>query len=192
MNITKKVSRGKLSKMQSQSRLKKLGNWLLIIGLTGLIALIVRTWLVVPATVAGPSMRPTLKSGDYLLLKKFGQVHRFDIVVFKVAGTTYVKRVIGLPGETVSYRHDQLYIDGRAVAEPFLNRVKHQKTVLTSDFDLATLTDSKVVPANHYFVLGDNRRISKDSRTFGPISQTTMIGRASMVYYPITHLKLLP
>ncbi|MGM9900549.1 MAG: signal peptidase I [Latilactobacillus sakei] len=161
------------------------GNWFLAILVAGLVAFVIRSFFLVPATVAGNSMQPTLKSGDQLLLKKFGQVHRFEIVVFRLAnGTTYVKRVIGLPGEHIAYQEGQLYVNDRPVVEPFLKQ-SQQKTVLTSDFDLKTLTDHDRIPANQYFVLGDNRRISKDSRTFGTIERETIIGRAVGIYWPI-------
>ena len=95
-----------------------------------------------------------------------------------------MKRVIGLPGEHIAYQEGQLYVNDRPVVEPFLKQ-SQQKTVLTSDFDLKTLTDHDRIPANQYFVLGDNRRISKDSRTFGTIERETIIGRAVGVYWPI-------
>jgi len=172
-------------------RFSRLSSWLLIIVITGLVSLGIRTWVLVPATVVGTSMRPTLEPGNYLVLQKFGQIKRFEVIVFKLDGTTYIKRVIGLPGERVSYKDDQLSINDHPVAEPFLTTKKDQETVLTSDFDLSILTGHQTVPKGHYFVLGDNRRISKDSRTFGPIDETTIIGRAKLVYYPVSRRKLL-
>ncbi|WP_459130215.1 signal peptidase I [Latilactobacillus curvatus] len=168
------------------------GYWLLAFLLAGTVAIVLRSFILVPASVSGQSMAPTLESADQLLLRTSGPIKRFDVVVFTRADqTTYVKRVIGLPGETVAYRNDQLYINGRHVAEPFLNQAKKKPGVLTSDFELKTLIGEKLIPKDEYFVLGDNRQISKDSRLFGTIHRDTILGRAVAVYWPIKDIQSL-
>ena len=168
------------------------GYWLLAFLLAGTVAIVLRSFILVHASVSGQSMDPTLESADQLLLRTSGPIKRFDVVVFTRADqTTYVKRVIGVPGETVSYRNDQLYINGRHVDEPFLNQAKKKPGILTSDFELKTLIGEKQIPKDEYFVLGDNRQISKDSRLFGTIHRDTILGRAVAVYWPIKDIQSL-
>ncbi|WP_208422331.1 signal peptidase I [Latilactobacillus fragifolii] len=168
------------------------GDWLLAFLLAGTMVMVLRSFILVPASVSGQSMAPTLKSADQLLLRTSGPIKRFDIVVFtRPDQTTYVKRVIGLPGETVAYRNDQLYINGRYIAEPFLDAAKQKPGVLTSDFELKALIGEQRIPQNEYFVLGDNRQISKDSRLFGPIHRDTILGRAVAIYWPINDVQFL-
>ncbi len=120
------------------------GYWLLAFLLAGTVAIVLRSFILVPASVSGQSMAPTLESADQLLLRTSGPIKRFDVVVFTRADqTTYVKRVIGLPGETVAYRNDQLYINGRHVDEPFLNQAKKKPGILTSDFWIKNLNRRK-------------------------------------------------
>ena len=127
--------------------------------------------------VVGDSMLPTLESGDRMMLIKLEKVNRFDIVVFPVPDGTeqeYVKRVIGLPGDEIKYFQDELYINGEKVEEHYLEKFKEgSNQSLTGDFTLFSLTGEATVPENMYFVLGDNRNVSKDSRIFGfiPVEQ---------------------
>src|SRR5699024_585294 len=118
-----------------------------------------------------------------------GGIDRFDIVVFKATKEKdYIKRVIGLPGDRIEYKNDQLYINGKQYKEPYLDKEKKGISVglLTQDFNIKTLpaTHSEVVPKGHYFVLGDNRRNSEDSRIIGFVSKDAIIGKASLVFWP--------
>lgn len=172
----------KLSKMH-------IGYWLpLILGAT-VLALFVRFFLIVPLQVQGDSMEPNLHNRDEVLVQHFGEIKRFDIVVITMpSGDTYIKRVIGLPGETVSYRNDRLYINNQYIPEKFLAPLSLDKNqTYTSDFTLNDLLKIKKIPAGQYFVLGDNRRISKDSRTFGTVRTEWIQGKAIMIYWPLKH-----
>lgn len=124
-----------------------------------------------PFQVVGDAMSPTLESGDQLVLINLPEVNRFDIVVFPApngTGEEYVKRIIGLPGDEITYFQDDLYINGEKVEEHYLESLKEESNQsLTSDFTLFSLTGEATVPEDMYFVMGDNRRISKDSRVFG-------------------------
>ena len=101
-------------------------------------------------------MYPTLIDGQKgVSLRRYIQPSRFDIVVIKISNKLLVKRVIGLPGETVEYKNSKLYIDGIFVEEDFLNNVK------TDDFQIS-------LSKNEYYCLGDNREHSSDSRFYGP------------------------
>ena len=126
-----------------------------------LVVVLIKTFVVSPIRVNGASMDPTLSDKDIMLLDeisyRFSDIERFDIVVVKEEDEYLIKRVIGLPGETVEYKNDKLYIDGKYVKEDF----KHKET-----FDFST-----TLGKDEYFIMGDNRTNSTDSRVFGPISR---------------------
>ena len=147
-----------------------------------LLIIIIRTFIVTPIRVNGDSMNPTLKDGEIMILNKIGYsingVERFDIVVVDYNGDKLIKRVIGLPGETLKYENNVLYINGQEVEEPYLNES-------TEDFNITSLGYSKI-PRDCYFVLGDNRDDSKDSRIIGCVSEKQIKGKTSLVILPFS------
>ena len=157
---------------------------------------ILRGFILIPVPVDGNSMEKTLSQGDMIVMEKFSSVKRFDVVVFKLPnGEIYIKRVIGLPGEAIRYEDDQLYINEKPIEEPFLEKnIKkdHETAPYTTNFNLSDLTTKDILPNDSYFVLGDNRRMSKDSRSFGAVESKYILGKAQFVYYPITHMKFIP
>ena len=137
---------------------------------------VIRTYVLTPVIVSGTSMDDTLKNGELLLLKKYDKSYeRFDIVVFDYGDSKLVKRIIGLPGETLEYKDGVLYINGEEVEDPF--------ALATKDFKLSDL-NIDVIPEGHYFVMGDNRSNSSDSRIIGPISVETINGTTSFSLWP--------
>jgi len=141
--------------------------------------------------VEGKSMMPTLQSGNLLIVNKLryeiGSIHRFDIVVFHAnQKQDYVKRVIGLPGDRIEYKNDILYINGQKVNEPYLRPYKKKliSGKLTGDFTLEEVTGEKRVPAGYIFVLGDNRLGSWDSRHFGFVKISQVVGKVDLRYWP--------
>ncbi|MGX7131724.1 MULTISPECIES: signal peptidase I [Enterococcus] len=160
-----------------------------------MIAIVIRGFLLIPVPVEGNSMEKTLDQGDMVLVEKISPIRRFDVVVFQLpSGTTYIKRVIGLPGDVIAYKQDQLYINGKPVDEPFLTKNRRSDSgdsSYTNDFSLQELTGEVALGENSYFVLGDNRRVSKDSRSFGSIQNTDILGKARIVYYPLPHWKFI-
>ena len=138
--------------------------------------------------VDGPSMTPTLLNHQYILVDKvqymFGTPHRGDVIVFKWPKDTsedFVKRVIGLPGDTVRVAaNGQVFVDGIAINEPYVND-------LTNPYQPNTWT----LGSNEYFVLGDNRGDSSDSRDWGPVPRDDIIGRAELVYWPLNDVHVL-
>ena len=143
--------------------------------------IMIRSFIVTPVRVNGESMYPTLKNGEIMLLNKinyrFHDIKRFDIVVVNEENQKIIKRVIGLPGETLKYENNTLYIDGQEVKEPYLKEK-------TSDFNLKDLGIEKI-PEGYYFVMGDNRDNSKDSRIIGPVKRKQISGRTKLVILPL-------
>lgn len=131
--------------------------------------------------VVGPSMEPNYQSGDVMLLDKikyrFFPIERFDVVTLVHEEKYLIKRVIGLPGETIRYENNQLYIDGEVVEESFLG------DVTTDDFDLSMI-DEVVIGEDEYFVVGDNRTNSQDSRHFGLVSKKDIVGKVEFRIWP--------
>ena len=141
-----------------------------------LVVVLIKLFVVSPIRVNGASMNPTLNDKDIMLLDeisyRFSDIQRFDIVVVKEEDEYLIKRVIGLPGEVVEYKNDKLYIDDKYIKENF----KHNETM---DF-------STTLGRDEYFIMGDNRTNSTDSRVFGPVSQDEIMGKTSLTILPIS------
>ena len=140
-----------------------------------------------PFTVSGASMYPTLHNGDRMVLSKIGDIHRFDVVILKAPdeNVEYIKRVIGMPGDTIEMKSGVLYINGKKVDQPFINtEALAKQTVFMDDFTLESLTGESKVPEGKYFVLGDNRGVSKDSRMIGFINRSAIEGKAVFTIWP--------
>lgn len=175
-------------------------SWVRTIVIALVLALTIRTYIFSPIVVDGESMMPNLKDHDRIILNKFttkfSDIHRFDIVVFHATkDKDYIKRVIGLPGDHIEYRNDTLYINGKKYEEPYLTKPRRKydqmNQLFTYDFKLEDYTGEKVVPENELFVMGDNRRHSKDSREIGTISVDEVKGKANLVFWPIKEVELL-
>ena len=141
-----------------------------------------------PFTVSGASMYPTLHNGDRMILSKIGEINRFDVVVLKAPdeNVEYIKRVIGMPGDTLEMKQGVLYINGKKIEQPFINSEALQKqTVFIDDFTLQTLTGETKIPEGKYFVMGDNRGVSKDSRMIGLIDRKAIEGKAVFTIWPM-------
>lgn len=139
--------------------------------------IIIRLFIVTPVMVDGNSMYPTLKDNEILLLKKYDKKYdRFDIVVLKYNDEKLVKRIIGLPGEKVYYKHNVLYVDGKKVVENF----SHDET---DNFNITDIGYEKI-PNDYYLVLGDNRDDSLDSRIIGLVSKEDIKGTVGMRLFP--------
>nr|WP_279664026.1 signal peptidase I [Ectobacillus ponti] len=170
--------------------------WVKAVGIGIILAAFFRTFFFSTYVVEGKSMMPTLQDGNLLVINKvgyrLGELHRFDVVVFHAnAQEDYVKRVIGLPGDKIEYKHDKLYINGQFVEEPYLEAYKQQQSgaQLTGDFQLEELTGRRQVPADSIFVLGDNRLGSWDSRHFGFVKIEQIVGKVDLRYWPIGEVR---
>ena len=165
-------------------------SWIKSLVFALIIAFLVRNFLFSPTVVLGESMSPTFEDNNKVLVNKMSDIERFDIVVFDApdADEYYIKRVIGLPGDTVEVRDDVLYIDGKAMKQPYLDESRednHLFGTFTADFTLQELTGEATVPEQSIFVLGDNRINSKDSRSFGFIHRESIIGEVKFRFYPL-------
>ena len=159
------------------------------------------SYVMEPFVVDGRSMEQTLHHGERMFMLKLADVERFDVVVFPAPGgpipsdqpqKLYIKRVIGLPGDSLSYENDQLILNGKALEEPYLKALKEQFTGnFTSDFDTADFSETAVVPEGQLFVMGDNRRNSLDGRAFGFIDIEDVIGGANYIYWPLKSIRTL-
>lgn len=141
-----------------------------------------------PFTVSGASMYPTLHNGDRMILSKIGDINRFDVVVLKAPdeNVEYIKRVIGMPGDTLEMKQGVLYINGKKIEQPFINTEALQKqTVFIDDFTLQSLIGETKIPEGKYFVMGDNRGVSRDSRMIGLIDRKAIEGKAVFTIWPL-------
>ena len=139
------------------------------------VVILIKTYIFTPVIVNGDSMLNTLYDKDIMILNKIdirlNGIDRFDIVVIQTAKTKIIKRVIGLPGETIEYKDNQLYVNGKKVKDEYGSDT-------TYDFDEIK------IPDNMYFVLGDNRTDSVDSRILGPIAKDDILGHATFTIFP--------
>jgi len=148
-----------------------------------------------PFEVKGASMEPQLHDKEYILTEKvstrFGSFKRGDIVIFRFPYNReidYIKRIIGLPGETISVLDGKVYVNDKVLNEPYLRDI----TDIYPDPDNVLQEGKSItVPQNYYFVLGDNRPHSQDSRYFGPVARSLLIGKAVIRYWPITNISLV-
>jgi signal peptidase I len=178
--------------------------WVLLIGGALLIALLIKTFLFQAFYIPSESMTPTLQVGDRVLVNKLSyrlhDVNRGDIVVFEAPDDPntdgvkdLVKRVVGLPGETIELRDGQVFVDGNLLEEPYLAR--GEVTRPTQNFaGKCEPPDSEstcTVPADSYLVLGDNRDQSKDGRVFGPIRESDIVGRVFVRIWPLGDVRFL-
>lgn len=144
-----------------------------------IIVVLIRTFLVTPIKVNGTSMVNTLQHGDTMILNKIGMkingIKRFDIVVIKTSDSYLIKRVIGLPGETIEYKDGKLYINDKEYKDPYYKNN-------TLDFEKTK------IPKNYYFVMGDNRGNSIDSRILGSIKEEDILGTTKLIIFPISDI----
>lgn len=166
---------------------KVLISWMKVIFLTAVIVVFTRQYLFEPVVVHGKSMMPTIEEDDKIILTKVSRITNFDLIVFAApTGKNLIKRVIGLPGDRVKMKDDQLYLNGEPVEEPYLaenRKLAKEKGYkrLTEDFPEFT------VPSGSYYVLGDNRLNSVDSRVLGVILERAVVGEAKFRLAPAKH-----
>lgn len=147
------------------------------------VVVLFRTYIATPVRVDGDSMKDTLHNNDILILNKLDKSYkRFDIVVIKYNNTKLVKRIIGMPGENISYKDNELYINDK--------KYEDIETSRTYDFSLEELYALDRIPNNHYFVMGDNRGNSLDSRDYrvGLIKKEDIVGVTIFRLFPFNKI----
>ncbi len=160
-------------------------SWLRDLLFSVAVSFLIITFLYQPVRVEGTSMMPELRDQERLFINKyayrFEPVRRDDVVVFlypRDHQKSYIKRIIAVPGDTVRIDDGAVYVNGKAVAEPYVPS-EYQDERSYADLTLA---------ANQYFVMGDHRSISSDSREFGPVDRNLIYGKAVFVYWPLDKL----
>jgi signal peptidase I len=176
--------------------------WVGVIGIALVIAIVVRMFLLQQFYISGPSMETTMFTNNRVLVNKLayqiGDVKRGDVVVFDratvngndVVHDDLIKRVIALGGETISIKSCVVYINGTVLPEPYLPA---RDTEMTDPQDRCSTVDivDTVIPQGEFFLMGDNRPQSYDSRMFGPITREMIVGRAFVIIWPVTQWHFL-
>ena len=155
--------------------------WLRDLIISVAVSFFIITFLYQPVKVEGTSMLPELRDQDRLFINKFAydfeKIERGDVVVFyypRDVRKSYIKRVIALPGDKLRIDDGHVYVNGAEIAEPYVPmRFRDERSL-----------DATVVPPEEYFVMGDHRSISSDSRDFGPVERKLIYGKAAFVYWP--------
>lgn len=151
------------------------------------------TYVVKPIHIQGSSMKPTVYNNDLAVVNvlglKMNGVQRFDVVIVNSNRISdhLIKRVIGLPGETVEYKDDVLYIDGQRVDEPFLDQDFMSQSIAEAHTTNFTYDFSYTLQDDEYFVMGDNRLHSEDSRGLGPFHIDEFLGKNGFTIFPFNH-----
>ena len=160
----------------------------------GSLFIVVYLFIMQPNQIRGSSMEPTFLSSEYIFTSKvtykFRSFHRGDIVVFRSPRNPdieFIKRIIGLPGDRVLFREGEVYVNGVQLKEDYISA----KTPLW-DGGYAKEDEPITVPPDSLWVMGDNRPYSSDSREFGPIVDSSVIGQVFFRYYPLPKMGFIP
>jgi signal peptidase I len=167
------------------------------------VAFLLRTYVVATYSIPSGSMEPTLQVGDRIVVDKLSYnlhgVDRSNIIVFSTppkedcAGppvSDLVKRVIGLPGETISLSGGRVYIDGHVLAEPWLPTAVRTETYPGPSQEPYALHNPYRIPQGDVYVMGDNRTFSCDSRYWGPVAESTIVGKVDLRIWPLSRIGL--
>ncbi len=166
--------------------IKSLMPYLIII----VVVVLIRSFVITPIKVTGSSMYPTLDGGEIMILNKLSSIKRFDVVIVKRNNDSesIIKRVIGLPGDTVEVRNDVVYINDEELNP---DKYGYLDANLVGLDKLSYSTDKITLDDDEYFVLGDNRLNSIDSHIFGPVKKEEIKGRARLVIFPFKKIGLI-
>jgi len=178
---------------RKRSRVRVTGEWVAIVIIAVAVSFLIRTYVFQTFFIPSASMEPTLQLGDRLIVDKlsvdFGTINRGDIVVFKAPPaencglpkvTDLVKRVIGIPGDHLTSKGNTIYVNGKPLKEAW-----------THTEPLGPAIGNVTVPANQYFMMGDNHSDSCDSRSWGTVPRSDIIGKAFIRIWPLSRFGFL-
>ena len=186
--------------------MKRVLEYAAVIAAAVLVALAVQAWLVKPYRIPSESMLDTLRPGDRVLVNRavyhLREPHRGDVVVFLYPhdpSVVFIKRIVGVPGDVLEVRDGRLYVNGERPGEPYVHRTagRTDPTVAQAAIAGSTLHDPWAlaepyrVPNGQYFVMGDNRTDSDDSRDWGTVPRTAIVGEGLATYWPLSRLRAL-
>ena len=159
--------------------------WLRDITISMIASFVIVTFIYQPVRVEGTSMQPGLRDQDRLFIDKFffqfEKVSRDDVVVFhypRDPEKSYIKRIIALPGDSIFIQRGRVWVNGKPVDEPYVPP-RYRDTRSMAEM---------IVPQGEYFVMGDHRSISSDSRDFGPVPRDLIYGKAEFIYWPADNM----
>lgn len=173
---------------QKKSVMREIVEWILVIVVAVAAALLIRTFIFEPVRVDGNSMLNTLHDKEYMIVTKyqylFDDPQRFDVVICHYPGrgnTNFVKRVVGIPGDTVAVSNGTLYVNGEAIDEPYI------------DYKPDYVYPETTIKEGHYFVLGDNRSASNDSHApgVGQLERGQIMGKVRLVVWPFSDFRTI-
>jgi signal peptidase I len=185
---------------------KRALEYVAIVAVAILVALAVQSWLLKPYRIPSESMLDTLRPGDRVLVNRvvyhLRDPHRGDVIVFHYPEdpeVVFIKRVVGVPGDTLEVKDGRLYVNGRKPAEPYVHRSRGHADPTVSQAAIAgstmhdpwSLAEPFRVPDGHYFVMGDNRTDSDDSRDWGTVPRAAIVGEGLATYWPFSRLRAL-
>lgn len=172
--------------LETKKAIREILSWVAIFASAILVAALIQFFVLEPLRVDGPSMSDTLLHNEFILVSKADywneDPQRLDVVICRYPGRedTYVKRVVGIPGDTVEVRKDVVLINGTALKEDYIT--------YPADYFFGPIT----LGEDEYFVLGDNRIHSTDSHVIGPIKRDAILGRVRLVIYPLDKIRPVP
>jgi signal peptidase I len=185
---------------------KRVLEYVAVVAVAVLVALAVQAWVVKPYRIPSGSMLDTLRPGDRVLVNRvvyhLREPQRGDVIVFNYPqdpDLVFIKRIVGVPGDLLEVRDGRLYVNGRRAAEPFVHRTGGRLDPTVAQAAIAgstmhdpwSLADPYRVPASNYFVMGDNRTDSDDSRDWGTVPRAAIVGEGLATYWPVSRLRTL-
>jgi signal peptidase I len=171
-----------------------------------LVALAIQAWVVKPYRIPSESMLGTLRPGDRVLVNRLvyrlHEPRRGDVVVFRYPrdpSVVFIKRIVGVPGDVLQVRDGRLLVNGRRTQEPYVHRTAGRTDPTVAQAAVAgstlhdpwSLAEPYTVPPGRYFVMGDNRTDSDDSRDWGTVPRGAIVGEGLATYWPLSHLRAL-
>ena len=172
--------------LETKKAIREILSWVAIFAAAILVAALIQFFVLEPLRVDGPSMSDTLIHNEFILVSKADywreEPQRLDVVICRYPGRedTYVKRVVGIPGDTVEVKKDVVLINGMALEEDYIT--------YPADYLFGPVT----LAEDEYFVLGDNRIHSTDSHVIGPLKRDAILGRVRLVIYPLDKIRTIP